>query len=47
MSLSWRNNPMELLHGAAGPEHPPDFAAWSLWINGTERAMGAVGAAYI
>mmetsp|Transcript_61735 Transcript_61735/g.127602 ORF Transcript_61735/g.127602 Transcript_61735/m.127602 type:complete len:508 (+) Transcript_61735:1927-3450(+) len=47
MAFQWRNNPMALLHGAAGPEHPPSYSDWMLWTNGTERCMGAVGALYI
>ena len=47
MSFAWRNHPIELLHSAEGEHLPPTFADWELWKNGTERKMGAVGAAYI
>ena len=47
MSFPWRNHPISLLHGSDGPHSPPQFSDWELWVNGTERKCGAVGANYI
>mmetsp|Transcript_30943 Transcript_30943/g.64196 ORF Transcript_30943/g.64196 Transcript_30943/m.64196 type:complete len:166 (+) Transcript_30943:146-643(+) len=47
MPFAWRNHPIALLHASSGPDDPPDYPAWTLWVEGTERQMGAVGAAYI
>ena len=47
MSFPWRNHPISILHGSDRPHSPPQFSDWELWVNGTERKCGAVGASYI